>query len=236
LSAVFPPDLDRFTFFWHLDSPTRFAWRFEVSFEGSSTTADDVRYPVCLDGERASPPRSICDGAEFRAFLSVVSDPSHPQRREWLPNPSFNPDVFDVEAVNRLLRARFGGPDRVDGRFDPSPMAIRLRLTREEQGLVLGCARLQDEPTQRLDVWGNTQTLKLFVPEIDGVVRDLAAAADHAGPGRRRRRLESLIGRIERLRWSGQARSAAWQSQAQMAAANHPENENGNGRRQCEEP
>jgi hypothetical protein len=210
--------------------------RLGAVYEGCSTADDDVRYPVCLDGELASPPRSICDAAEFRRFLDVVSDASHPQRREWLPNPSFNPDVFDVEDVNTLLRARFGCPHRVDGRFDPAQLAIRLRLSGEEQGLVLDCVRLQDEQTQGLDLWGRMRTLTLLLPEIEGVVRDLAAAADHAGPGRRRQRLERLIGRIERLAWSGRARSAAWRSQAQMATANDPENENGNGRCQREEP
>jgi hypothetical protein len=37
----------------------------------------------------------------------MMADPTHPQRDDWLRIEQFDPEVFDLDAVNAELRARF---------------------------------------------------------------------------------------------------------------------------------
>jgi len=61
-------------------------------------------YPVCVKGVRACPPED-CGGIwGYYELLETVSDPKHPEHKEmkeWLG--PFDPEAFNLEAVNRLL-------------------------------------------------------------------------------------------------------------------------------------
>lgn len=67
-----------------------------------------VRPPRCTDGARACPPED-CGGIHgYELFLSALVDQSDPEHNDYVrwSGGSFDPDAFDLEAVNkRLARA-----------------------------------------------------------------------------------------------------------------------------------
>jgi hypothetical protein len=61
--------------------------------------------PVCLKGVRACPPEDIGGVWGYDAFLEAIRDPEHPEHddyAEWV-GESFDPEAFDLEAVNATL-------------------------------------------------------------------------------------------------------------------------------------
>jgi hypothetical protein len=82
------------------------SWEHEILVEKILPVEKDVRYPVCLEGERACPVED-CGGAPgYEELLEALGDPSHPEHEdmfEWLPG-DFDPEKFDVAAVNKMLR------------------------------------------------------------------------------------------------------------------------------------
>jgi len=75
----------------------------EVSGQGAGEVG--VKYPRCLDGERACPPED-CGGAwGYEELLEVLNDPDHEDYehyRGWA-GEDFDPERFDLEKVNRTL-------------------------------------------------------------------------------------------------------------------------------------
>ncbi len=82
------------------------SWEHEVVLEKILPPEPGARYPVCLDGKRACPPED-CGGVwGYGDLLEVIQDPKHPEHEdmlEWL-GEEFDPEKFDVEAVNKALR------------------------------------------------------------------------------------------------------------------------------------
>jgi len=81
-------------------------WGHEVRVEAIQTPAGPFKHPVCLAGERACPPED-CGGAPgYENLLEVLRDRSHPEHREMLrwAGRGFDPERFDLAAVNRKLR------------------------------------------------------------------------------------------------------------------------------------
>ncbi len=66
------------------------------------------RYPVCIGGKRGCPPEDVGGVWRYQDFLEAISDPRHPEhdeRLEWTGG-AFDPEGFDIAAVNRALRLR----------------------------------------------------------------------------------------------------------------------------------
>lgn len=64
------------------------------------------RLPVCLEGSRACPPEDVGGPPGYENFLDAIRDPAHSQHedyRGWIGD-EFDPELFDLEAVNRALR------------------------------------------------------------------------------------------------------------------------------------
>jgi hypothetical protein len=81
-------------------------WQHGLEVEKIGPPQAGIRYPVCLAGERACPPED-CGGAPgYAEFLDAISDDEHPGHEEMLEwiGGDFDPDAFDLEAINRLLR------------------------------------------------------------------------------------------------------------------------------------
>jgi len=80
-------------------------WEHEILVEKIALADVGVRYPVCLAGERACPPED-CGGVwGYAELLDIIRDPSHERYEEmveWLGG-SFDPEAFDLDAVNREL-------------------------------------------------------------------------------------------------------------------------------------
>jgi hypothetical protein len=82
------------------------SWEHEVVLEKILPPESGIKYPVCLDGKRACPPED-CGGVwGYDGLLETIKDPNHPEHEdmlEWLGG-DFDPEKFDVEAVNKALR------------------------------------------------------------------------------------------------------------------------------------
>jgi Plasmid pRiA4b ORF-3-like protein len=82
------------------------SWEHEVLVEKVLPADSQVRYPVCLTGKRACPPENCGGVGGYALFLEAIQDPGHPDYEallEWVGG-EFDPEAFDVDAVNRMLR------------------------------------------------------------------------------------------------------------------------------------
>ena len=65
-----------------------------------------VKYPICLDGERACPPKDSGGPWNYDEFLETLLDPNHEEHEEILEwvGGRFDPEEFDKKTVSRLLK------------------------------------------------------------------------------------------------------------------------------------
>lgn len=81
-------------------------WQHTVVVESIDDPDDRVVYPICVGGQRAFPPED-CGGVggygELVAALKSPKHPDHDQMLTWVGG-YFDPDSFDTNSVNRLLR------------------------------------------------------------------------------------------------------------------------------------
>jgi hypothetical protein len=81
-------------------------WEHDISVEAIYPGEPDIRYPLCLEGERACPPEDVGGALGYAGFLAALADPAHPQHegmREWIGRP-FDPAEFDPDRATTLLR------------------------------------------------------------------------------------------------------------------------------------
>jgi hypothetical protein len=65
-------------------------------------------HPVCLTGKRACPPEDCGGVGGYENFLEAIADPNHPEHEDmvdWIGD-DFDPEAFDLEAVNHALSGR----------------------------------------------------------------------------------------------------------------------------------
>jgi len=82
------------------------SWTHEVVVEQIEPPDPEFRFPECLAGERACPPEDCGGPPGYEEFLEAIRDPRHPQHKDrlaWIGG-RFDPEVFDLAAVNRRLR------------------------------------------------------------------------------------------------------------------------------------
>ena len=81
-------------------------WEHEIVVEDILPFQKGHFYPECLEGQKACPPED-CGGAPgYCQILDALKDKGNPENEEileWLGN-FYNPDLFDVKGINRLLR------------------------------------------------------------------------------------------------------------------------------------
>jgi len=98
----------------HLAEKSRFlyeydlgdSWIHEILVEKILPPDPKVKYPVCIAGERSSPPED-CGGVwGYEEFVEAICDPDHPEHEEYLDwvGGDFDSEKFDLEAINRELR------------------------------------------------------------------------------------------------------------------------------------
>jgi hypothetical protein len=86
-------------------------WVHDILVEKVLAPDPSADYPRCTGGKRAAPPDD-CGGIwGYEELVEALADPAHPEheeRLEWLglaDAGQFTPDTFDMEEVNRRLRA-----------------------------------------------------------------------------------------------------------------------------------
>jgi hypothetical protein len=81
-------------------------WQHDILVEKVLQAEPGARYPICLAGKRACPPED-CGGVwGYDDLLEVIRNPDNPEHDEmleWLGG-DFDPEAFDVDAVNQELR------------------------------------------------------------------------------------------------------------------------------------
>jgi hypothetical protein len=80
-------------------------WNHRISVERVLPESDPSRPIVCLEGERACPPEDCGGFHGYAEILDIIFNPSHPDYEAMLDwtGRDFNPEVFDLEKVNRRL-------------------------------------------------------------------------------------------------------------------------------------
>jgi hypothetical protein len=83
------------------------SWLHNLVVEKALEPEPGQEYPVCVEGERACPPEDVGGVWGYEVFLDAIGDPDHPEHErylEWIGG-EFDPEEFDLDAVNAALRA-----------------------------------------------------------------------------------------------------------------------------------
>ena len=98
---VFRPK-DRFVYEYDFGD----SWNHVVEVVSIGPPDQGVKYPVCLAGGRACPPEDCGGPWGYENFLEAIQDPDHEEHEELLEwaGGEFDPERFDIQNVNRLLR------------------------------------------------------------------------------------------------------------------------------------
>jgi hypothetical protein len=81
-------------------------WQHEIVVEKVMEPGAGVKYPVCIEGERACPPEDCGGPWGYEELLEVLADPDHEEYEHyhgWV-GEDFDPERFDLEEVNKALR------------------------------------------------------------------------------------------------------------------------------------
>jgi len=81
-------------------------WKHVIDVEKTLPAEEGVRYPRCVQGERACPPEDCGGPYGYPYLLEKLEDPEHEEHEEameWVGG-EFDPEAFDVDRVNEELR------------------------------------------------------------------------------------------------------------------------------------
>lgn len=103
ISEIVPKDGSRYAFQYEYDFGD--GWEHEVLFEGWLRADGDVKYPLCVEGERRCPPEDVGGIPGFEEFLDVIANPRHPEHKRFLEwAGEFDPEMFDADVASHLMR------------------------------------------------------------------------------------------------------------------------------------
>jgi hypothetical protein len=106
LSAVLPTENRRPRFSYEYDFGDE--WTHQLIVEERLLPKEGVKYPTCVGGQRACPPEDSGGPWAYSDFVETITNPDHrrhEQTLEWVGG-EFDPERFDLEAVNNELRRR----------------------------------------------------------------------------------------------------------------------------------
>ncbi len=123
VSDIVPQSGARFRFSYEYDFGDR--WEHEVVFEGCLPTDQGVRYPLCVEGERACPPEDVGGVYGYAEFLAAIADASHEEHKERMAwaGGDFDPNRFDATAATKDMQR--GLPDWRQLERQREPLACR---------------------------------------------------------------------------------------------------------------
>jgi hypothetical protein len=80
-------------------------WRHEVLFEGFPPAGPGVKYPQCVEGQRACPPEDCGGPWGYADYLAAIADPRHERHEELLEwRGPFDPEAFDAKKATEEMR------------------------------------------------------------------------------------------------------------------------------------
>ena len=103
ISDVLPKSGERFQIKYEYDFGD--SWHHEILFEGCLPTSKGVRYPVCIEGERACPPEDVGGVGGYAEYLEIlvdVDDDRHEDMLRW--RGKFDPEKFDAGKATKLMQ------------------------------------------------------------------------------------------------------------------------------------
>lgn len=81
------------------------SWQHEVVLEKVTESEPGIRYPRCIDGERACPPEDVGGVYGFADYVEAITNPSHSEHDDYLEwNGPFDPTEFDAAKATRRMR------------------------------------------------------------------------------------------------------------------------------------
>jgi len=80
------------------------SWHHEILFEGILLKEKGVKYPICLDGERACPPEDCGGVPGYYNLLEILQNPDdeeYEDTMEWLSEwyGRYDPEAFDAKKI-----------------------------------------------------------------------------------------------------------------------------------------
>jgi Plasmid pRiA4b ORF-3-like protein len=81
-------------------------WRHHIVVKRIAKPQPDWFYPLCIAGARATPPEDVGGTGGYDEFLLAINDPDDDEHDSMLvwAGGVFDPEGFDVNAINRALR------------------------------------------------------------------------------------------------------------------------------------
>lgn len=79
-------------------------WEHEIEIENTVENYDK-NYPICVDGEGATPPENVGGAPGYEFYLEVLADTNHPEHqamKRW--EKEYGVKEFDRESINRWLK------------------------------------------------------------------------------------------------------------------------------------
>lgn len=103
LSQLLPKSAKRTR--WKYEYDFGDGWLHEVLFEGFPPNDPKVKYPLCIEGERACPPEDCGGPWGYADYLATIADPQDEQHEEMLQwRGPFDPEAFDAKSVTKEMR------------------------------------------------------------------------------------------------------------------------------------
>jgi hypothetical protein len=104
ISRVLPAAKSKITYEYDFGD----SWEHEVVLEQIAGAEAGADYPRCIAGENACPPEDVGGVWGYVNFLQAINNPEHNQHEEFLEwvGGEFDPEEFDLDAVNELLKNR----------------------------------------------------------------------------------------------------------------------------------
>jgi hypothetical protein len=82
-------------------------WQHKVVVEDISAREKEVKYPLCIAGERACPPEDVGGIYGYDDFLEAISDPKHENHADYKAwAKKFDPAMFDVDKANKAMQRK----------------------------------------------------------------------------------------------------------------------------------
>lgn len=190
---------------FHYDYDFGDDWKHLIEIEKTLPAEEGVRYPRCVEGERACPPEDCGGPYGYPYFLEKIQDPKHEEHGEMLEwiGEEFDPEKFDLDAVNKGLRDLRRWLGRRRGKYSPQAAFAKSELVKAKPGVVHD--RYPDIP---LGGWVGTVKRIAWLTPIAYGVRWTMPTLDQAHPVY-----------LKRCRRDRMRPSQCWLNEGQLEAA-----------------
>jgi hypothetical protein len=84
------------------------SWEHDLILEAILLPETTAQYPICIGGERCTPPEDVGGIPGYEEYLAVLVDPEHEEHGNMLQwRGPFDPESFAPDQVNQELRKKF---------------------------------------------------------------------------------------------------------------------------------